>query len=43
MVDEAKLIASGLPLQAAPGRELIRDLLDLGIASLLTERHGEFD
>lgn len=29
--------------QAALGGELIGDLLDMGIASLLTERHGTFD
>jgi hypothetical protein len=33
-----KPIAHQLPLQAALGRELIGDLLDTGIASLLTER-----
>lgn len=36
-------MAPGLPLRAALGRELIGDLLDMAIASLLTERHGEFD
>lgn len=32
-----------VPFQAASGRKFIEDLLDMGIASLLTERHGTFD
>ena len=42
MMDKANLLFLSFP-QAALGRKLIGDLLDMGIASLLTERHGGFD
>lgn len=43
MVDDANLLLIRFFFQAALGEELIGDLLDMGIPSLLTERHGTFD